>query len=297
MAGHRLRDYTLSHAPTDGLHSTLLPRVKVYRASNVTACQPCLYDPAIIFVTQGSKRCYLNGDSFQFGDHNYFVVTVPLPLESEILQASEEAPFLAAALTIDMAELGDLIISLYDGEERAVSTQRGAYTASLSHRHEDALLRLFQALENEQDARILGPQICREVLYLALVGENGDSLFAMARMHGASTRIARVLKVIHENPQQALDVPQMAAMAQMSKSAFFAAFKDVTSMSPVQYQKSIRLHMARNLILNEGLLVSDAAYRVGYSTASQFSRDYARFFEKTARQDLAETTGGVIAFS
>lgn len=291
------RDRAFAFSQEDGFRSAFLPRFGVYRASERTACQQSLYDPIIVFAAQGAKRCHLNGETFTYSPENYFVTAVPLPLRSEVLQASHEQPFVAAILKLDMAELGDLILELGEDGSDMQHSARGVYTAPVSERQLDALVRLFDAVKSERDARILGPQICREIVYLTLTGSDGGRLMAMARRHGASVRIARVLKVIHEDPKRILDVPQMAAMAQMSQSAFFVAFKALTSMSPVQYQKSLRLHLARSLILNEGILISDAAYRVGYSTASQFSRDYARFFDKTARQDIADSTGPVVAYS
>ncbi|WP_259782894.1 AraC family transcriptional regulator [Aestuariispira ectoiniformans] len=291
----KFRDQLLDVADEDGVFKTPLSRVGVYRTSKKAACHQCLYEPALVFVAQGEKCCHLNGESYTYTPENYFVTSVPMPVQAEVLKASEEHPLVATILLLDLAELGELILELDEEDLPPQPQERGIYTSAVQERQLDAFVRLFEAMKSEQEARILGPQICREIVYLTLTDPKGGGLKAMARRHNASIRIARVLKVIHEDPKCPLDVPQMAAMAQMSQSGFFAAFKALTSMSPVQYQKSIRLHQARNLILNEGLLVSDAAYRVGYSTASQFSRDYARFFDKTARQDLAETQAQAVA--
>lgn len=272
-------------APERGINHTRLPRVQLFKETANLLCPKCMVDPTMVFVLQGRKREIFGKYPFNLTPENVMIVSLPLPLEAEIIGASEDMPFYALTITIDMTELAQL---MQDVPNRAVAP--GPVTpvtvAGITDDLRGALGRLMKALADETDARVIAPQVCRELVYYMLREDPGGALPSLVHNHGARLRVGRIIEDINAAPEQKIDVSDLVARARMSKSAFFALFKEMTAHSPIQYQKSVRLHRARAMIVNEGRAVSDAAFRVGYSTATQFSRDYSRFFNVTAKEDL-----------
>jgi AraC-like DNA-binding protein len=236
-----------------------------------------VYEPSLIFVAQGRKTGYLGTEVFTYDPWNYLVLSVPLPLECEVA-VSPRKPFLALTLKVTPALLGELLLEMDDDALSGEATPRGIYAAPLTRALSEALIRLTECLHSDLDCRMLGPQIVREVLYRVLCGERGATLRASAARNGHFSQISTVLRRIHAGYPQELDIETLARQARMSVSTFHHKFKSVTSTSPLQYVKSIRLHRARLLLAQDGLNASTAAARVGYESASQFSREFKRFF-------------------
>jgi len=283
----RLVELLDSLATVEGPSPSILEGVQLIRSNRYTPPIPIIYDPCIVIVGQGRKIGYLGDQVYTYDPYNYLVLSVPLPFVCET-KASPEEPLLAVSMRVDPATLGELLMEMDD--ERVVSGQvpRGMYSTPLTAELIEATVRLLECLRSPADSRILGPQAIREIIYRVLCGEQGGALRAVAARHSRFSQIARVLRRIHTEYQHELNIDALAREAGMSVSSFHHNFKAVTSASPLQYLKSIRLHKARMLMVQDGLNASTAAGRVGYESASQFSREYKRHFGSTPADEAAK---------
>ncbi|RBP53660.1 AraC family transcriptional regulator [Arenicella xantha] len=266
--------------PTAGVHSTSIDNfnlVKNYAAMSDRV--PIIYQPCIYIVVQGSKSALLGSEVFVYDALNYLVLSVPLPLECQIETASEDAPYLAVRIDIDRALLSELMVETAAKQQPAPSAPSpGIFVSTLNHDIQLTLSRLLSYLHNAEQAKFLGKLAIKELLFHVLNGAQGDLLRAFAHQDRQNFQIAKVIGFIQQQYSKNLEVADLAAIASMSESSFYSYFKTVTSCSPIQYIKAIRLHAARRNILFDNFSASDAAYNVGYSSPSQFSREYRRFF-------------------
>ena len=267
-------------ATREGLSSSMLEGVQFVRSDKYTPPIPMLYDPCIVIVGQGRKKSYLGDQVYTYDPYNYLVLSVPLPLVCET-EASPEEPLLAVSMRVDSTTLGELLLEMDFDTSMGRTVPKGIYSAPLTGELIDATVRLLECLRSPVDSRILGPQIMREITYRVLCGEQGGALRAVAIRHNRFSQIARVIRLIHASYQDELNIETLAGEAGMSMSTFHHNFKQVTSASPLQYLKSIRLHKARMLMVQDGLTANAASGRVGYESASQFSREFKRFFGNT----------------
>jgi AraC-like DNA-binding protein len=240
-----------------------------------------VYDPGICIVAQGHKIGYLGGRKFQYDANHYLVTSVTMPFECETF-ASPEQPLLGLYIDIDMAQLHDLIGRLDLQKEIGTVGDKtlpcGIGPAVMDEDMVDATNRLLKCLQFETESQILGPGLVREILYRALCGTQAPVLCSLAMRSGTFTQVARVLKIMQSDYAGKLDVEQLASTARMSVSAFHRAFKEITSDSPMQYLKKIRLTKARDLMVQENMKAYIAADQVGYESSSQFSREFKRYF-------------------
>ena len=280
-------------AEQEGCNPTPLPGVLIYRADETMPRMPVMYDPCALIVAQGAKRGYLGDQVLEYNASSYLVTSVPMPIEAEILEASPERPFLAVKLPIDPVAIGELQLSIEERAAPASAIPRGMAASPLTRELIDATRRLLLTFARPMDSRVLGPGILREIFYRVLLSEQGFALKAAARRKGQFHRIAGVLRAIHEDCRQPLDTAAMARMAGMSKSALHESFRAVTSLSPLQYIKTVRLHEARLMMQSSDIKASAAAYRVGYASASQFTREYKRLFGAPPSLDLKRSDAGV----
>jgi len=272
----RLAGLLRTLAIKQGLTPSLLPDVQFIRVDHAIPREPIVYEPSIIIVAQGRKRAFLGDQVYTYDPNNYMVLSVPLPLECET-EATEDEPLLAVSIKVDPAVLGELLVEMEDA--CMVPSMVGAvYSTPLTEDLACATERLLECLHSSMDSRILGAHIVREMTYRVLCGEQGGALRALAARHSRFGQIARVLRRVHQEYDQALDVESLAREANMSVSNFHHNFKAVTATSPLQYLKSIRLHKARMLMMQSGVNASTAAMQVGYASLSQFSREFKRFF-------------------
>jgi len=267
-----------SLATREGMHPTVLDEVHLMRASRPIPRMPVLYEPAIVIVGQGRKRGYLGDQVYVYDAHNYLVLSVPLPFECET-EASQEAPMLAVSIRVSLAVLAELLMKM-DGGHRSgpPAMPQGIYSTKLDGKLSEATVRLLECLTDPVDARVLGPQLVREITYRVLCGQQGGALLAAAALHSRFGQVNRALQRIHAEYARDLSVEGLAETVGMSPSAFHQNFKAVTSTSPLQYLKTIRLHKARMLMVYEGFRAGVAADRVGYESSSQFSREFKRLF-------------------
>ncbi|WP_234258654.1 AraC family transcriptional regulator [Pectobacterium sp. IFB5596] len=267
---------------------SLVPQVKILYTEQHHPRVPVMYEPTIVIIFEGKKIGYLGGKTFQYDAENYLLMTVPLPFECETI-ASVENPLVGMAIRIDIQMLQDLLIDIGDDDSaiRPCSCSCGVNSAPLTDEILCAVERLLDAMNNPRDARVLGPTIVREIIYHMLCGESGSALQALVNRHTHFSQITKALRRIENHYADSLNVEQLAAEVNMSVSAFHHNFKAVTNTSPLQYLKSYRLHKARGMMLNDGLRAGVAAARVGYESASQFSREFKRYFGATPGDEVA----------
>ncbi|ORM53050.1 AraC family transcriptional regulator [Pantoea conspicua] len=248
---------------------------------------PMMYQPGIVILFQGSKTGYLGSTVFQYDASKYLMLTVPLPVECETW-ASPEVPIAGLCLNVDTASLQDLLIEIGDDEQfQPQPLTSGIHSAWLTEPMLCAAERLLDVMTQPRDARVLGPQIVREIIYYVLTGPLGGALLSLVSRQTQFSQIARALRRIENHFADNLSVDALAAEVNMSISAFHHNFKAVTQTSPLQYLKRYRLHQARLLMLHDGLKASAAAVRVGYESPSQFSREFKRYFGVTPGEEVS----------
>ena len=275
----------------DGLFQSRLKGVRLFRETKPIPRQPMIYDPGICILAQGKKTGYLGGRTFHYDANHYLVTTVTMPFECEAFP-SPEAPLRGLFIDIDLALLNDLIgrmgleTDILNGREKGLP--RGIGPAVMDDDMVDAVTRLLKCLQSEAEAQILGPGLIREILYRALCGTQAPVLYSLAMHSGTFSQVARVLKIMQDDYAGKLDVEQLAGKARMSASAFHRAFKEITSDSPMQYLKKIRLAKARDLMIQESMKAYMAADKVGYESSSQFSREFKRYFGQSPAEMMRE---------
>lgn len=280
---HYVDKYTLHDL--EGSKETAIDGVWFYRSSKGNSRQPFVYQSGIIVLGQGYKNIHIGSTPVKYGPDDYLVVGVPMPLECEAFATSDE-PLLGLSIDISPVLLQKLIKKLEAQQFSNIcrdSSLCGLKSVSMSEEILDACKRLMSALCNDLDVPMLGDLIVEEIVYRTLVSKEGYVLFELAQQEGAYARVAKALARVHQEYHEQLNVQMLAEEANMSVSAFHHAFRNVTLESPLQYIKKVRLNKARELIQLEGRRVNDAARLVGYTSPSQFSREYKRHFNETPR--------------
>lgn len=275
----------------NGATESRLKGVRFLKETRHRPRRPMVYDPGICIVVQGRKIGYLGGRKFQYDPRNYLVTMVTMPFECETFATPEE-PLLALYIDIDLGQLHDLIgrIGLQTelGKPVHKALPCGIGPAIMDEDMTDATIRLARCLQSDTESQILGPGLVREILFRVLCGTQAPVLYALAMYSGSFSKVAQVLKIMQNNYAEKLDVEHLASTAHMSSSAFHRAFKEITSDSPMQYLKKIRLTRARDLMMQESMKAYIAADRVGYESASQFSREFKRYFGQTPGEMIRE---------
>jgi AraC-like DNA-binding protein len=274
-------------APFDGTHQSALPSLALTRSSVPTLRMPTVYQPCLGIVVQGRKRAVLNDEVFHYDALNYLVVSVTLPGMGQVLDATPEHPYLSLRLNLDLEEIARLVLELGDRASSPATVDRGLYVARLDEPLLDAVLRMVKLLDTPEDIGILAPVVQREIYYRVLRGELGSRLVDLAQSGGGNHRIVRAIEWLKQHYAASLRIEELAGAVHMSPSALHHRFKAVTAMSPLQYQKQLRLHEARRLMFADGIESATAGHRVGYESASQFSREYRRLFGAPPRSEIA----------
>jgi len=277
----------------EGSCKTRIPGVSFYRVSRGNGRQALLYQSGIIVMGQGHKEIHLGDKTVRYGPGDYLVLGVPLPLECEAF-SENDLPILGLSINVNPTLLHKLVNQLADENYRGDTYSNsgsgldiGIKSESINTVLDDTIKRLLMTLHDDAEAKILGPGIIEEIVFRVLTGENGHILFDLARHDGHYARIAKILNRMHQDYAEAITVEGLAEQAHMSISGFHRAFRQVTTETPLQYLKKVRLSKAKELIVTEGLKANDAAMQVGYISPSQFSREFKRHFNATPRSLLA----------
>jgi len=245
-----------------------------------------IYEPGICLAVQGAKRVLLGNESYVYGARRYLITSVDIPSFVQIIQASRRKPYLGLMLKFDLHEISQLMMDTNLPPPLVRPSWRGMATGEITLPLLAAFQRLVDMLAEPQDIPILAPIIQREIFYRLLVGDQGGHLRQIVTIGSRSHRIARAIFWLKNNLARPFRVNDLASQVNMSRSTFHHHFRALTAMSPLQYQKRLRLNEARRLMLTERLDAASAALQVGYESASQFSREYSRLFGSPPLRDI-----------
>lgn len=280
-----LASATQRHASANMPVDTAIPGLHIAWFTAPTKLSSVIYDPCLCIIAQGAKELVLADESYRLDAGQFLLVSVDLPVDARVVEASPDIPYVGIRISLDSKVIGEL---LADGS--AISPtgppERGMAIHPLDPRLLDAVARLIELLDTPQDIGPLAPLILREITHRVLTGPQGFRLRQIAMSGAPSYRIARAIRWLRDHFADTLKVEMLAQEVGLSTSSFHLHFKNVTAMSPLQYQKRLRLQTARSLMLAERLDAADAALRVGYESPSQFSREYRRMFGAPPRQDV-----------
>jgi AraC-like DNA-binding protein len=271
------------HTPADGSYETAAPELTLYRSSHATTHDAVVYVPSLCVVVQGAKEVLVGGRPYRYDQAQSLVVSIDLPAATRIVEAAIGEPCLAVRIEIDPANVGEFL-----AEDAAAPSlgppSRGIGVIPLEPQLLDAITRLVRLLDTPTHIAALSPLVLKEITYRVLTGPQGILLRQIVGRGAPSARIARAINWLKENYAEHPRVEALAKRVGLSPSAFQLHFKAVTGLSPLQYQKRFRLQEARRLMIGEGLDASEAAFRVGYESPSQFGREYRRLFGAPPRK-------------
>ena len=265
---------------------TAIPGLSLSRRDEPTRPTSHMYEPIICLIAQGAKRVLLGDDTYVFDAHHYLITSLDLPTVVQIIQASREKPYLSLRLKLDQREMSQLMVDSHLPPPRAQQSSRGMAIGEVTLPLLSAFQRLLDLLAAPQDMPILAPIIQREIMYRLLVGDQGARLRQIASVGSQSHQIAQAIEWLKRHYTLPLRIDDLAAHVHMSTSTFHQHFRALTAMSPLQYQKWLRLNEARRLMLTERLDAATAAFEVGYESPSQFSREYSRVFGAPPLRDI-----------
>ena len=287
---NELVDQIARFIPQDG---AIKPIKDLYLFRVSTPGEPIhsVYKPSLCVVAQGSKEFFLNDDRYVYDPDNYLLVTAELPLVGQVLDASKEQPYLSLLLELDTTLVSSVITEVGDIAPQNDANVKAINVSSLDADLLDAVLRLVELLDKPSEVPFLAPMITKEIIYHLWVNDQRDRLLHIVNSEGNTSLIAKAIELINDNFDQQLRVESIASELGMSVSGFHSHFKEVTAMSPLQYQKRLRLQEARRLLLVGGLNTTDVAFRVGYNDSSHFSREYKGIFGLPPKQDMKRLQG------
>ncbi|MDV3456166.1 AraC family transcriptional regulator [Sphingomonas sp. HF-S4] len=280
----QLAELLQQHTPEPGMFGTAIGRLSLIRANQPSEPVPAVYEASLCLIAQGSKRVSLGEDSMVYDASRYLIVSVDLPLTGHVLEASAGAPYLCCKIDLDTAALADMVAADERGAPRSNLPPLAIYPSDPDLI--DAACRLVRLLDRPESIAALAPLIEREILYRLLTGPHGAMLHHIASADSRLNQISRAIAAIRSGYHAQLRVDDIAAAAGMSASSLHAHFKAVTRMTPLEYQKRLRLQEARRLMLAGGASAGSAGFAVGYESPSQFSREYRRLFGAPPRQDI-----------
>lgn len=286
-----------AHAPREGLNQTAVPGLLLSRRSVPSVCNSSTYEPGLILFFQGKKRINIGKVTYMCGDSSLLLTSVDMPVVSQVVDATESKPMLALILRLEMTIVRELL-NKHDFEVPEESSDAlGMSVGKASEELLSACSRLLDLLDTPADVPILGDLIEREIIYRVLRSPQGNHLRAIATAGDQTNRVAKAASWLKENYAKPLRVEELASVARMGISTFHNHFRSLTAMSPIQYQKQIRLNVAREKMLNGGIDAATAAFEVGYESASQFNREYSRFFGQTPMRDVKPRRAATAAVS
>lgn len=278
------------HITVDGIASSPIPGVTLYRASAPTMPMPVVYEPTLCVIAQGRKQVMLGTTAYVYDPAKYLVASVDMAVTGAVVEATPAQPYLSLSLDLDMALLGDLAMQYPVQVEDAEGPASGLALSDANPDVLDAVLRLAALMDSPRDIDALAPLVIREILYRMLTGSGACSgmVRQMAQANSRLNQIAKAIVWLRANYNGACRIDDIADIAGMSRSTFHAHFKAVTSMTPLEFRSRLRLQEARRLMVSEAMDAAGAGFRVGYESPSQFSRDYVRMFGLPPAKDAVQ---------
>lgn len=290
---------TAQHSPREELASlisrfigennhlnTQIPGLRLSRWTQPTPPTSYTLNSSLCLIAQGKKHVLLGDDSFIYDDNHFLISSVDVPITANIMEASEDKPYLGVLMDLDLQEISQLIsdseisFSVYKEADKSIAV------GNLSETLEDAFIRLLKLLDEPASIKVLAPVIKREIFFRLLTTEQGKRLYQLVSSGSHSHQISKAIDWLKHNFVKPLSVSELASYTGMSKSAFYTHFRSMTSMTPLQFQKRLRLSEARRLMLTENLDATATTFKVGYESPSQFSREYSRLFGAPPAKDI-----------
>jgi AraC-like DNA-binding protein len=277
----------LECAQSTGLWPTLIPALQIVRSDAIQRQLYALHRPSVCFVLQGRKEVCVGSVVFRYGANEFLFSSVDLPVTGAVIEATPRKPYICLVLAIDPSLVFELASVAPGGAiGSAARARRAIFVGQRDDQVTDAFLRLLRCLATPTDARVLAPGVIREITYRLLLGPYGDAVRDLGIADGHTQRIARVIERIKRDYAKDLPTAELARLAGMSVSSFHQHFKKITTLSPLQFQKRLRLQEARRLLLARAASAADISFSVGYDSPSQFSREYARLFGAAPVTDI-----------
>jgi len=275
-----------ARARSAGEHPTMIPGLTLFRRTEPSPCYRATYEPSLNVFAQGRKLINLGGTEYVCDGSSFLLSSIDVPVQSQIVEASEDLPLLAMLLRLDMPTVGEVLSREDLPEPEGPSDRHGLAVGETTAGLLGACIRFIEILDTPEDIPFLSPLIQREIIYRVLRTPQGARLRAIATRGDLSHRTARAIAWLKANYTKPLRLEELADVARMGVSTLHHQFRALTAMSPLQYQKQLRLQAARQRMLMEGIDVTSAAYEVGYESISQFSREYSRFFGQPPMRDV-----------
>jgi len=279
-----VRRYVDTYADPTGLAQTPIPGLTTIRSATPSGLLYAISQPLVCLVLQGSKQVAMGTQSFSFGAGDSLLITADVPTVSQVTRASAEAPYLSLVLELDPAVIADLAMQMK--EEATIADGTPVRVEPTDAEVADAALRLMRLLDRPASIPVLHAQLVRELHYWLLEGKHGAAIRRLGWPDGHARRVGRAVALLRAEFARPLSVDRLAATAGMSPSSFHHHFRAVTSLSPMQFQKQLRLIEARRLMMSEGRTASSAAFAVGYESVPQFTREYGRMFGLPPGKDM-----------
>ena len=278
-----------SCSPADGFHQTPVPGVYCIKVSNPTRRSKDRWRACLSIVAQESKEIVLGRKVYRLSEGQYVAAPIQLPVISRVASARSERPFLCLLIDMDPLTLSEVSARLTDETtETGASAVRAMFSGQATERMLEAAIRLVRLFRTPGDAPVLGALIVKELLYLLMTGPDGAAIRQFVHAGSKMHKVSQAIHVLKSELEREVDVPALAKIANMSRSAFFKHFREITAMSPIQYQKRLRLHEARRLMIEQGDSAESSSFKVGYKSASQFSREYSRMFGAPPARDVTK---------
>ena len=285
-----------NNPPVSGSRQTVIDGFVLHCFDSNNEPKPEFYQPVIIVVVQGKKWVRIGDEEHHFGENLCFVAGVDMPAMSCVMEASRDKPYLSMSLSLDQSLLADLAAQVPPTSKPGPTIAPGAIVQHIEPDLLDAFLRLLELTEKPEQAPVMGELLLREIHYRLLTGPFGPALRSLSTFGSQGHQISQSISWLKNNYKEPLSVEQLAGRVNMASSTFHKHFKEVTTLSPLQYQKRLRLSEARRLLLTNECDVTQAAFAVGYESATQFIREYKRLFGDPPRRDVtrmkARTSGG-----
>lgn len=285
-ARQRMRAMVESRLPQEGGLATAVPGLSVYRRVAPMAPASSLYEPSFAFIICGAKRVVLGTEAYRYDQDHFLLTAVGLPTIVQVLEASASAPYVSLKLDIDLDLARDLIAEVDLLGQAPAASGPGLAIGPVTPALTDAVLRLLGLMDRPADIPILGAAIQREILYRIVTGPVGGRLRQAVRLGTETNRVSAAIRWLRDHFDQPIRIEDLAGIAGMGESTLYHHFRALTAMSPLQYQKHLRLHKARRLMIADRIDAGTAGFRVGYESATQFNREYRRLFGAPPRADV-----------
>lgn len=285
-AKKELKARMLKRMPQAGSYRTGLDSVGIHRKNSGSAPHRCFYESRLIYILQGSKQTTVGDDDYFYGENELFISCVDLPNTSHIMTASKDEPCMSLTIDLDKTLIGQLSLEVSPGAHEASESDVSLGILPVDARILDAFLRLEAIFDSPDEIAVLGPMIIREIHFRLLTGPSGAMLRSFNTFGTQKSQVAQAIGWLKKNFREPFRVEDLAERVHMAPSTFHKHFKEVTSLSPLQFQKRLRLHEAQRLMLSDDFDINDAYCEVGYDNLAQFNREYKRLFGEPPRRNV-----------